>query len=296
MELFRALAVLCEPPRAETARVAEVLGLGRAPTPAEFTEVFVFQLPPYASVYLGAEGMLGGEARDRVAGFWRAALGREAPPAEPDHLPLMLALYARLAEFEGEAGDAARRAGWRAARKAFLWEHLSSWLPCYLRKLAEVAPAPYRAWGEVLAAALAGETAALGRPERLPLHLREAAPAADPRAAPAEEFLRSLLAPARCGMILTRSDLARAARETNLSTRAGERLFVLRTLLGQDAAGLLGWLAAEAARWASRHRQDADTFGEVALWWEARARATSTLLEELRQQAADVQSDARERG
>jgi TorA maturation chaperone TorD len=290
MELFRALAVLCEPPRAETARVAEALGFGRAPTPAEFTEVFVFQLPPYASVYLGAEGMLGGEARDRVAGFWRAALGQEVPPAEPDHLPLMLALYARLAELEAGAGDAARREGWRAARKAFLWEHLSSWLPCYLRKLSEVAPTPCRAWGEVLAAALAGEAAALGGPERLPLHLREAPPAADPRAAPAEEFLRSLLAPARCGMILTRSDLARAARETNLATRAGERLFVLRTLLGQDASGLLGWLAAEAARWASLHRQDAGAFGEVALWWEERARATSALLEELRQQAVDLQA------
>jgi hypothetical protein len=87
-------------------------------------------------------------------------------------------------------------------------------------------------------------------------------------------------------MILTRSDLARAARETNLSTRAGERLFVLRTLLGQDAAGLLGWLAAEATRQAEGHREDADVYGETALWWEARARATSALLEELWQQAA----------
>jgi TorA maturation chaperone TorD len=165
MELFRALAVLCEPPRAETARVAEALGLGRAPAPAEFTEAFVFQLPPYASVYLGAEGMLGGEARDRVAGFWRAALGQEVPPAEPDHLPLMLALYARLAELEGAAGDAPRREGWRAARKAFLWEHLSSWTACYLRKLAEVAPPACRAWGELLRAALAEEGLDAGRSE-----------------------------------------------------------------------------------------------------------------------------------
>lgn len=295
MELFRALAVICEPPRAETARVAEALGLEHVPTPEEFTEVFVFQLPPYASVYLGAEGMLGGEARDRVAGFWRAALGQETPPAEPDHLPLLLALYARLAELEGAADGAARREGWRAARKAFLWEHLSSWLPCYLRKLLEVAPPTYRSWGEVLAAALAAEAGALGAPESLPLHLRESAPASDPRAAPAEEFLRTLLAPARCGMILTRADLARAARETNLSTRAGERLFVLRTLVGQDAAGLLGWLAAEAARWAASHREDARAFGEVALWWEARALSTSTLLEELRQQALDLHAGPRER-
>ena len=144
----------------------------------------------------------------------------------------------------------------------------------------------------MLAAALAGEADALGRPERLPLHLREAPPAFDPRAAPAEEFLRSLLAPARCGMILTRADLARAARETNLSIRAGDRLFVLRTLLGQDAAAVLGWLAAEAARRASQHWQDADAFGETALWWEARARATCAILEDLRREAVDSQAGA----
>ena len=90
MELFRALAVFAEPPTVKAARVAEAPELGELPTADEYTEVFVFQLYPYASVYLGAEGMIGGEARDRVAGFWRA-LG-QMPPAEPDHLSVMLAL------------------------------------------------------------------------------------------------------------------------------------------------------------------------------------------------------------
>ena len=87
MELFRALAVLAEPPRAETAHLAVALELGAVPEASEYTDLFVFQLYPYASVYLGAEGMLGGEARDRIAGFWRA-LG-QVPPAEPDHLAVM---------------------------------------------------------------------------------------------------------------------------------------------------------------------------------------------------------------
>src|SRR3982751_5490214 len=132
MELFRALAVLVEPPVAEAARVAEALELGPMPGAATYTELFVFELYPYASVYLGAEGMLGGEARDRVAGFWRA-LG-ETPPAEPDHLSLMLALYARLVEMEEHAAVGVRRETWRGARKAFLWEHILSWLPLYLDK------------------------------------------------------------------------------------------------------------------------------------------------------------------
>ena len=72
VELLRVLAVLAEPPSPEYARVAEAAGLGPAPTASEHGDVFLFQLYPYASVHVGAEGMMGGEARDRLAGFWRA--------------------------------------------------------------------------------------------------------------------------------------------------------------------------------------------------------------------------------
>src|ERR1041385_8304290 len=108
MEIFRALAVFAEPPgRAGVGRVAEVLGLGDVPEASAYTDVFVFQLYPYASVYLGDEGMLGGEARDRVAGFLKA-LGLE-PTHEPDHLAAMLGAYASLAESEENACDARAR-------------------------------------------------------------------------------------------------------------------------------------------------------------------------------------------
>jgi len=284
MELFRALAVAAEPPeRAGAGRVAAALGLGELPEPSAYTDTFLFQLYPYASVYLGAEGMLGGEARDRVAGFWRA-LG-QTPPPEPDYLPVMLALYARLCEYEeGEAREAARE-GWRRARRAFLWEHLLSWLAVYLDKLAEVAPPFYRRWGELLEAALLAEAAGVGPQAELPLALREAPPVAAPRGAPAEEFTRSLLAPARSGLILTRADLARAARDLGLGLRAGERRFALEAMLGQDAPSVLSWLSREAANGAARHARRRDTLGTVAAWWSARAEATAALLETLAAEA-----------
>ena len=285
MELFRALASLVEPPSAATARVAEALGLGRPPGAAEHTETFVFQLYPYASVYLGAEGMMGGEARDRVAGFWRA-LG-QTPPAEPDHLSVMLALYARLCEFEAGAADERARGGWRGARKALLWEHLLSWLPAYLAKLQETAAPFYRGWGRVLAAALAGEAAGLGRQESLSAHLREAPPLVDPRAASADGFVASLLAPARSGMIVVRADLSRAARELGLGPRPGGRAFVLKSLLGQDARAALGWLAREAEAWAARHALAGDAYGETAAGWERRARLSARLLNDLEASAGE---------
>jgi TorA maturation chaperone TorD len=280
MELFRALAVLAEPPVAETAHVAEALELGPMPEAAEYTELFVFQLYPYGSVYLGAEGMLGGEARDRIGGFWRA-LG-ERPPVEPDHLALMLALYARLAEMEEGESDVVRRRSWRAARKAFLWEHLLSWLPVYLDKLAEVATPFYRGWGELLAQALIEESKAVGRQARLPLHLRDAPGVFDPRrGGEVGEFLQTLLAPVRSGMILLRSDLTRAAHALGLGVRLGERRFILKALFSQDGAGVLEWLAMEADRWAERHRLYREPLGSVAASWEEKAVMTANLLREL---------------
>ncbi len=283
MELFRALAVLAEPPSGEGARLAEALNLGALPCASEYTETFLFQLYPYASVYLGAEGMLGGEARDRVAGFWRA-LG-QAPPAEVDHLSVMLALYARLAELEDAESETDRRENWRRARRAFLWEHLLSWLPAYLEKLAHVAPPFYLRWGEVLSKALDGEARSMGALDALPLHLREAGGLVDPRESATEEFLQSVLAPARSGMILVRADLSRAAERLGLGVRIGERKFILRSLFGQDACAILGWLAEEAEAWSVQHKGRRESFGAISEAWEGKAKNAAALLKELKDEA-----------
>ncbi|HKQ51555.1 MAG TPA: molecular chaperone TorD family protein [Pyrinomonadaceae bacterium] len=282
MELLRALAVLAEPPTEGTRRVAGVLGLGELAGADEYTELFVFQLYPYASVYVGREGMLGGEARDRVGGFWRA-LG-QVPPAEADHLSVMLALYARLCELEEEEG-----ANWRVARRAFLWEHVLSWLPVYLTKVAEIAPPFYQRWGEVLMRAALAEIEAVGRQGALPLHLREAGRLIDPRAGEeGADFWQSLLAPVRSGMILTRADLRRAARDLGCGLRMGERKFVLKSLAAQDAEGTFDWLIAEAGLWEKRHRAFEQALGAVAGFWAAQAEAARGLLAELKQEAAKV--------
>jgi hypothetical protein len=287
MELFRALAVIAEPPaRPGVGRVAEALGLGAAPEASVYTDLFVFQLYPYASVYLGDEGMMGGEARDRVAGFMNA-LGLE-PPREPDHLSTMLGAYASLCASEDAARDERARRHFRGARRAFLWEHLLSWLPVYLDKLLRMAPRFYRRWAELLREALDSEAASLGPQETLPLHLREAGEVADPRASSSDEFLRTLLAPARSGLILVRDDLARAARELQTGVRAGERTFALRSLVGQDAAAALHWLSSEADAWESLHGRRTGAHGRVAEWWAARAGSTARLLRELKSDAESV--------
>jgi TorA maturation chaperone TorD len=275
MELFRALGVLCEPPTAAHRRLAGLLDLPAVAREDEYADVFLFRLYPYASVYLSPDGKLGGEARDRIAGFWRA-LGL-APPAEPDHLAALLGLYASLVEQERAETERAHRLLLREARRALLHEHLLSWTEPYLVKLGEVAPPAYRAWGALLDEALAAEAAELGSPAGPPAALREAPALEPPAAIGGGAFLEQLLAPVRTGVILVSDDLAAAARQLGLGLRIAERRYVLEALLAQDAAGMLGWLAEHAATWSSRHESE---------FWSERAAAAAALLADTATEAA----------
>ncbi len=275
-ELFRALGVLCEPPTSATPGIVDTLGLGRAPDESDYAELFLFELYPYASVYLGAKGWMGGEARDRIAGFWRA-LGL-TPPAEPDHLATLLAFYAGMVQAVDEAAGERARDTAERARAAFLYEHLLSWVPVFLGKFDRLAGDPYREWGKLLTSALEMETSRAPLPEQLPLHLREAPELESPAEVGGESFLKGLLAPARTGWILTRSDLAQAAAEIGLGLRAGERTFALKALLGQDAAGTLDWMSREASRQAREHERCSALPEPVRRFWARRARASARIL------------------
>jgi len=289
-DLVRALGALCEPPDPRHGPIAAALGLPGEPADGDYAEVFLFGAYPYASVYLGAEGMLGGDARDRVAGFWRA-LGL-TPPAEPDHLAALLGLYAALAEAEDSAPDPARRALCRVSRKALLWEHLLSWLPPYLGKVAELAPPYYAAWARLLDAVLRDEAADLGPLPDLPLQLR-AAPGLPAPDEPHAAWMAALLSAVRTGVVLTRADLRRGARELGLGSRVAERSFMLRSMLEQDAPATAAWLAAEASRWTARHQANEAILGRVAAFWQTRAEATHAALRSLELAAPAAARDGR---
>lgn len=284
VELFRALGALLEPPSAETRLIARLLDLGTPPDEAAHSELFLFQVYPYASIFLGEEGGLGGEARDRVAGFWRAL--DQTPPSEPDHLATLLGAYARLVDLEEDEGKGPGAARWRQARHACLWEHILSWVLPFLLKLRDMAPPFYQAWADVLEAALAQESAALGPPTRTPLALRASSPLPDPRVAGGEGFATALLSPVRSGVVLTRSDLARAGRDLGLGLRVGERAYILKAMFGQGAPETLAWLAEEARAWEGRHDRSGSIAPEVADFWMERARGTAGLLDDLAEDPA----------
>lgn len=286
-EVFRALGALCEPPEPAHAGLAAALRLPPPPDAATFTDVFVFQLVPYAAPYLSHDGMLGGDAADRVAGFWRALL--LSPPAEPDHLAALLGLYAALGERESAETRPGLASAWHEARRALLWEHLLTWVPAYTHAMAALPSAGcYAAWARLLRRALLEEARALAPPPSRPLHLRDVPEL--PGAGSAEEvdegpddLTRALLAPARSGLVITRDDLAGAAAAAGLGTRVGGRAFVLRALIDSDRAAMSRWLAGHAAWWAERHRADILPLAGIAEHWLARAQASMRVLQQLPQ-------------
>lgn len=305
-DLVRTLGVLVEPPGPDHAGLWELLGLD-APSAADHTDLFVLQLYPYASVHLGTEGGLGGEARDRIAGFLRALGG--TPPAEPDHLSVLLGAYATLLDREtAEAAESAESASggpradvagttsdplaspWSRARATLLVEHLLSWLPGYLDRVRDLGAPAYRGWAELLDEVLERETARTPTAtDLLPAHLEHAPGLSDPRDGDVAAFLEGLLAPVRFGVTLTASDLARAAEDLGLGRRVGERRFVLRALLDQDTPGLLGWLAAAARSVADARKRAWHADTATGHWWRRRAADSAALLSSLADDADAVE-------
>jgi Nitrate reductase delta subunit len=254
-ELLRALGAVADSPAAARS-VGPALGLGPV-TDAEHTDAFVLNCPPYASIYLGPQGAIGGEGADRVAGFWRA-IGL-TPPAEPDHLAALLALYAHLGE--------AALTDWQAV---LFWEHLWPWLPAYLDAVTDLDIPTVANWADLTQRALTAEVGTLPGCPRQPLALREAPP-------PSDDLVELLTVPVRGGVILTRKSLAEGAARAGVGFRIGERRFALRAMLDQDPRATLAWLAGEADQWQRRHR-DRVPADDVTGWWAARAGRTGQVL------------------
>jgi hypothetical protein len=241
----------------------------------------VLNCPPYASVYLGAEGGLGGDATDRVAGFWRAIA--VAPPAEPDHLTALLSLYASLGEAAQDSRTAATADALTRVRRALFWEHLWPWLPGYLNAVADLRAPALSPWARQAIRAVRAERGT--HPGGwLPLALR-AAPGPVTAADGLGDLLDALTAPVRSGFILTRDGLVAGAGAAGAGHRIGERRFTLRAVLEQAPAGTLRWLSGEAARWSRRHAAGRSR-DPVSAWWAVRARHTAQAMAVLSRDAA----------
>ncbi|MES1937158.1 molecular chaperone TorD family protein [Salinisphaera hydrothermalis] len=275
-DLWRLVARAMDMPTREHAALFDALGLA-APArldalQAAHAEAFVTQCAPYVSVYVGETGQIGGEAAARVADF-RRLLGAKIDADAPDAIADVLADYADLVALAAEDAQAAH------ARRAMFWEHIAPWAGVFADAVMRSAPPPYDGWAGLFQAVIRAEAASLPAPPAQALHLRVAAVWAEPAAdATHADVARVLLVPVTTGLVLTRADLAMAGAELGIALPVGGRAFLLETLFRADTPATEDWLAAEAARQADARAVDAETLGDVAEFWVARAQASDDRL------------------
>ncbi|MBA2732658.1 MAG: hypothetical protein H0U54_07170 [Acidobacteria bacterium] len=68
----------------------------------------------------------------------------------------------------------------------------------------------------------------------------------------------------------------------------GERKFILKALLAQDARAIFDWLIEEAELWTKRHRQHLEVLPDISGVWEEKSKAAASLLQELKIAAQEV--------
>jgi hypothetical protein len=73
-----------------------------------------------------------------------------------------------------------------------------------------------------------------------------------------------------------------------MGLRMGERKFILKALLAQDASAIFDWLIEEATLWTKRHQEHRETLGGISQAWEEKSKAAALLLKELKAEAQEV--------
>lgn len=233
---------LYEPDAAQIERARAVLGLdGAGMTPSDlaaaYTELFLLNVYPYASVYLEADGEMNGtraQMMERMYEQFNFAPASLRQVGAADHVGLML-------QFLDAVGDAP------------VLPALLDWAPmlCLAIEREPGAHPFYRA--------LARETR-----QRLFLHARAAGAMKPPNdqtlpLAPDDEYsLRTVvhffLAPARCGIFLSRAQLGNLARRLGHRLPFGPRVEVAHALFHSSGASgqvdaLLNELRVEISEW-----------------------------------------------
>lgn len=255
--------------------ISEALGIETV-SRSDLYELFVKELPPFASIYLSADGNIGGEIQSVIAGFY-LVLGVPTP-SDPDHLSSLLALLAGVLSKEAELrGDGEAQGGvWLSsvlrAKSVLIAEHLLSWLPAYLLRAKEVAPTELLGW----VSCAMDLVSAICEPERAEALAEESEiPAA---IASVSELVGWMTTPSRSGLILCPSDISAMADSLGLALRVGRKRFVLEELASQaDLNRLLPLFAATARRQEELFALYSGEFNSLGSW-AARAKRSREML------------------
>ncbi|MCB9742839.1 MAG: molecular chaperone TorD family protein [Alphaproteobacteria bacterium] len=261
---------------------------------ADHHEVLQRQLFPFASVFLSADGQLGGPesgaARDMAA-----LCGARVEDEEPDHLGVQLGVLRHLAGAEVDAWSDGRED--EVARVQDLARHvmdrqLLRWLPALVVALQELEHPLYTPAGLLTLELVGSWRAELGEGPAL-WSLPEPPELLDDPKTGLKRIAQTLSVPALAGVFLTQGRLRRLGRALELPQGFGKRWQLLENLLA--TAVQYGQLPAfletlEAALASDRLTlRQLDTHGALPIApWLSRLEASEGLLRRMREAAQEA--------
>lgn len=186
---------------------------------AEHYAWFTHELMPSASAFLDEEGLLGGNVSQRMR-LWMGEAGYEPDlrSLAPDHLAVELRLIAHLL-----------RTDQSQALSSLLRMHTLGWVPLLVHAFSTQGPSLVSAFGVTIAQTLnelvrqTFTVNAYDACEDLPFGLAQAGIDLDDPRVSLADIGQFLAVPARSGLVLTHSFVAKAARESHLPTGFGTR-------------------------------------------------------------------------
>lgn len=279
---------LHEPDAETAARAVSELGLPPA-DPAElasaYAEVFLLNVPPYGTVFTDPEGEMNSAEAQRVGALFEAH-GYYPPELNsvgaPDHVGLCLGFMGYLKERGLEIGELGL-----------------DWAPtaCLAIERQPSAHPFYRALANQTRAALLKHSKTL-EPKPQPVISNLELPIAHPSndETSLRDIVRFFLAPARCGLFLSRSRLGRMANDLDLRLPFGSRFDVAEVLFAATGESglverLIDALEAEVREWGLAYRQWGD---EYPVWrpfaevWLERIGTAARTLAEMRERAMTI--------
>jgi TorA maturation chaperone TorD len=292
--------------RSPDARVLEELGL--APEPAKGTalpdpdvlaadheSLFGFNVPPYASVFLEPDGILGGAATT-AAGSYRGRAGLLLVLDEPaDHLANELEMLSQLVD--PASGPLAGIEIRDALAAEFIDDHVFSWLPSFVRAVCAEGHPMYVHVAGVMLETVVGHRRDLKRQANSPARtLPPLTPLLEDPKTSLSDIAAFLTAPAWCGFYLSRSSIGRLSGRGRAPHGFGRRRSMLETLVRSAAVygelplverGLREECAAARGVWEDFGRTGTGSAPEWAGAWLERLRGSERLVEAFMTAAQD---------
>lgn len=260
---------------------------------ADHHHLFRFNLFPYQSIFLDAEGLLGGAESDRVRRSYRLCGFAVEEDGNPDHIGHELNLMAFLCGAERDAwedGEAETARHMRQRQRDFLQSHLLLWIFPLTVGVRRQGQRFYGALADLTLELIHDHALALERdgalPEATAFRLPDPPALLKKNKTGLKEIAAYLVTPPYAGLFISRDAIGQLGRELEIPRGFGDRQQTLVNLMRSAAQydafpALLEALQEMVREWAVAYSDQQDKMPELAPFcrlWQARVEKTARLL------------------